>query len=172
MNNVFNGTKCFTVIRMTSNDVISPVLNGKNPTFFKYTRLWQILVISLLYQTQKKRCVLNSKLYAMLWFYSSIVCESGALVRTRRTYSDPVKYLASSLTTYGWVWDGVVDFLLPLWAAESEQYTLVNLTRFLWIYTLFLIPKSQLAHYLQLNMEWCGGFSPLSLHCLEQMIQN
>ena len=151
---------------MTPKDDISPVLNGKNPTFLKYTRLWQILVISLLYQTQK-RCVLNSKLYAMLWFYSSIVCESGALVRTRRTYSDPVKYLASSLTTYGWVWDGVVDFFLPLWAAESEQYTLVNLTRFSWIYTLFLIPKTQLAHYVQLNMGWCGEFSLPYLHCWE-----
>ena len=40
------------------------------------------------------------KLYAMLWFYSSIVCESGALVRIRRTYSDPVKYLALTISKY------------------------------------------------------------------------
>ena len=69
------------------------------------------------------------KLYAMLWFYSSIVCESGALVRIRRTYSDPVKYLASSLHgCMGWC-GGFPPSSLSCW---ERRNTIVNLTRFIW----------------------------------------
>ena len=69
------------------------------------------------------------KLYAMLWFYSSIVCESGALVRIRRTYSDPVKYLASSLHgCMGWC-GGFPPSSLSCW---ERWITIVNLTRFIW----------------------------------------